>query len=116
MEIKDYIEEISIIESSIEKEFEKNISGFKEKEKYVAALLLNDMIDLIEDITRDRYMFNVSFENYNNGISFMPQYYFENSLMRDDMIWERICIIIAIAYEIDINIIFEKKVFIHCTI
>lgn len=75
----------------------------------IAAQIINDTVDLMKDIVRDMYMFRVSYDYYNNGVSFMPQYYFENMLLHADMIWERIIIILAIAYQIDFQIIFEKK-------
>lgn len=109
MDINNCLNDIQKIESILGREIDSRLKGFSEKEKCVATLIVNDTVDLIEDISRDVYMFNLALDNYNNNVSFMPQYYFENIILRDDMIWERILIIIAIAYEIEFEEIFTKK-------
>lgn len=109
MDINNCLDDIKKIEANLGGEIQSRLSGFYGQEKYVATLIVNDTVDLVEDISRDNYMFNLSLDNYNNHISFMPQYYFENIILRDDMIWERILIIIAIAYEIEFEDIFIKK-------
>lgn len=109
MDIKDCLNDINKIESNLGGEIESRLKGFSGKEKYVATQIVNDTVDLVEDINRDIYMFNLALDHYNNHISFMPQYYFENIILRDDMIWERILIVIAIAYEIEFEEIFIKK-------
>lgn len=109
MELKDCLEEIALIESDLSNEINTRLSGFTEKEKIVASRIIDDTVDLIQDLSRDTYMFNLSLDNYNNTISFMPQYYFENLALHYDMIWERLIIIIAIAYGTDFEDIFVKK-------
>ncbi len=109
MNIKDCLNNIKEIESNLGGEIDSRLIGFTGMEKNVTMNLVNDTIDLIEDISRDIYMFDLALDNYNNHISFLPQYYFENIILRDDMIWERILIITAIAYEIDFEEIFMKK-------
>lgn len=98
---------------TIEKTFSALINtklvGYSDEDRCVTTQIINDTVDLIENLGRDVYAFDVSFNNYNNGVSFMPQYYFENLVLHDDMIWERMLIIVSIAYQIDFEVIFEKK-------
>lgn len=98
---------------SIEKKFSdlinSKLAGFNDENRVITTQVINDAVDLIEDLVRDVYAFDMAFDNYNNGMSFMPQYYFENIVLHDDMIWERIIIIIAIAYQIDFEVIFDKR-------
>lgn len=101
------------IETTFSMLFDEKLAGFNDIERGIAARIIDDTVNLIKDVNRDVYMFGISYDNYNNGFSFMPQYYFENILLHDDMIWERIIIIIAIAYQIDFQIIFKKKSISH---
>lgn len=105
----DYLKELDIIENTFSDLINAKLAGFNDEDRVFAVKLINDSVDLIKDIVRDCYMFDVSYNNYNNGFSFMPQYYFENILLHDDMLWERIIMIIALTYQIDFEVIFEKK-------
>lgn len=109
MEKQDCLNELEDIERTFTELFDTRLAGFSDKKRVIAAQIINDTVGLMKDIVRDMYMFGVSHDYYNNGVSFMPQYYFENMLLHADMIWERIIIILAIAYQIDFQIIFEKK-------
>lgn len=109
MEKQDCLNELEDIERTFTELFDTRLAGFSDKERVIAAQIINDTVDLMKDIVRDIYMFRVSYDYYNNGVSFMPQYYFENMLLHADMIWERIIIILTIAYQIDFQIIFKKK-------
>lgn len=109
MDKQDCLKGLEDIEATFSQLIDTRLAGFSDEDRLIATQIINDTVDLIKDLDRDMYMFYVSYENYNNGVSFMPQYYFENILLHDDMVWERIIIIIAIAYQIDIQLIFEKK-------
>lgn len=85
------------------------LAGFSDESRVITTQIVNDTVDLIEDLVRDVYAFGIAFDNYDNGMSFMPQYYFENIVLHDDMIWERMIIVIALVYQIDFEVIFEKK-------
>ena len=101
--------EIGSIEKNFSDLINSKLAGFNDENRVITTQVINDAVDLIEDLVRDVYAFNMAFGNYNNGMSFMPQYYFENIVLHDDMIWERIIIIIAIAYQIDFEVIFDKR-------
>ena len=101
--------EIGSIEKNFSDLINSKLAGFNDENRVITTQVINDAVDLIEDLVRDVYAFNMAFDNYNNGMSFMPQYYFENIVLHDDMIWERIIIIIAIAYQIDFEVIFDKR-------
>ena len=103
------LKELDDIEKIFSELIENKLSGYSGLDRVVTTRIINDAVDLIKDICRDIYMFNLSYDNYNNGISFMPQYYFENIVLHDDMIWECILIIIALAYQIDFQVIFKEK-------
>lgn len=103
------LKELDDIEKKFSELIENKLSGYSGLDRVVTTRIINDAVDLIKDICRDIYMFDLSYDNYNNGISFMPQYYFENIVLHDDMIWERILIIIALAYQIDFQVIFKEK-------
>lgn len=110
MDNKDkYLNEIVKIETEFSELLNSKLSGYSDEERVITSFIINDAVNLIQDISRDKYLFDVSYENYNNKISFMPQYYFENILLHMDMVWERILIIIAASYQIDFKIIFERK-------
>lgn len=79
------------------------------KEQYITVAIVNDCIDLVEDIQRNIYAFDVAYENYNNTISFNPNYYFENIILQDDMIWERLILLVGIIDKLDVGIIFSRK-------
>ena len=101
--------EIGSIEKNFSDLINSKLAGFNDENRVITTQVINDAVDLIEDLVRDVYAFDMAFDNYNNGMSFMPQYYFENIVLHDDMIWERIIIIIAIAYQIDFEVIFDKR-------
>ena len=101
--------EIGSIEKNFSDLINSKLAGFNDENRVIITQVINDAVDLIEDLVRDVYAFDMAFDNYNNGMSFMPQYYFENIVLHDDMIWERIIIIIAIAYQIDFEVIFDKR-------
>lgn len=101
--------EIGSIEKNFSDLINSKLAGFNDENRVITTQVINDAVDLIEDLVRDVYAFDIAFDNYNNGMSFMPQYYFENIVLHDDMIWERIIIIIAIAYQIDFEVIFDKR-------
>ena len=103
------LKELDDIEKNFSELIENKLSGYSCLDRAVTTQIINDAVDLIKDICRDIYMFDLSYDNYNNGISFMPQYYFENIVLHDDMLWERILIIIALAYQIDFQVIFKEK-------
>ncbi|WP_029503036.1 Cthe_2314 family HEPN domain-containing protein [Lachnoclostridium phytofermentans] len=109
MKMQDCLEQLENMESLFSNLINTKLGGYNDMDRIIAARIIDDTVDLVKDITRDVYMFNISYDNYNNGISFMPQYYFENILLHDDMIWERIIIIISIAYQIDFEFIFKRK-------
>ena len=104
-----YSNEIVKIETEFSELLNSKLSGYSDEERVITSFIINDAVNLIQDISRDKYLFDVSYENYNNEISFMPQYYFENILLHMDMVWERILIIIAASYQIDFKIIFDRK-------
>ncbi len=79
------------------------------KEQYLVVAIVNDCIDLIEDVQRNIYAFYVSYKNSNNTISFNPNYYFENIILQDDMIWERLILLVGIIDQLDVSIIFSRK-------
>lgn len=54
-------------------------------EQVAVVAIVNDCIDLMEDIQRNIYAFNLAYKNYNNTVSFNPNYYFENIILQDDM-------------------------------
>lgn len=85
MEKQDCLNELEDIERTFTELFDTRLAGFHNKERIVAARIINDTVDLMKDIVRDMYMFRVSYDYYNNGVSFMPQYYFENMLWHADM-------------------------------
>ena len=101
--------EIGSIEKNFSDLINSKLAGFNDENRVITTQVINDAVDLIEDLVRDVYAFDMAFDNYNNSMSFMPQYYFENIVLHDDMIWERIIIIIAIAYQIDFEVIFDKR-------
>ena len=101
--------EIGSIEKNFSDLINSKLAGFNDENRVITTQVINDAVDLIEDLVRDVYAFDMAFDNYNNGMSYMPQYYFENIVLHDDMIWERIIIIIAIAYQIDFEVIFDKR-------
>lgn len=103
------LKEIESIEKNFSDLINSKLAGFNDENWLITKQVINDTVDLIEDLVRDVYAFDMTFDNYNNGMSFMPQYYFKNIVLHDDMIWERIIIIIAIAYQIDFEVIFDKR-------
>lgn len=109
LEINEVTRAIENYEKIVQKLFDQNIKDYKDEDRGIACGILNDTIDLIQDMDRDIYMFSLSFENYNNTYSFMPQYYFENAILHMDMIWERLLLIIGINYQIEFENIFERK-------
>ena len=110
MKIEDYLEQISETEMELGKIIDTKfrMSNVSEGQAIVVAMM-NDTVDLIEDLSRDIYMFELSYENYNNGLSFNPNYYMENMLLHDDMLWERIVCLVGINYNLDLSQLFEKK-------
>lgn len=42
-------------------------------------------------------------------MSFNPNYYFENIILQDDMIWERIIFLVGVIDQLNVNVIFERK-------
>lgn len=109
MEKGEYLKKLEAVEKIFSTLINTKLAGYSDEDRCVATQIINDTVDLIENLDRDVYAFDVAFNNYNNGISFMPQYYFENLVLHDDMIWERMLIIVSIAYQIDFEVIFEKK-------
>ena len=109
MEKDECLKKLETIEKMFSTLINTKLAGYSDEDRCVATQIINDTVDLIENLDRDAYAFDVAFNNYNNGISFMPQYYFENLVLHDDMIWERMLIIVSIAYQIDFEVIFEKK-------
>ena len=79
--------EIGSIEKNFSDLINSKLAGFNDENRVITTQVINDAVDLIEDLVRDVYAFNMTFDNYNNGMSFMPQYYFENIVLHDDMIW-----------------------------
>lgn len=79
------------------------------KEQFVVVAIVNDCIDLVEDIQRNIYAFELAYKNYNNTVSFNPNYYFESIVLQDDMIWERLILLVGIIDQLDVSIIFKKK-------
>lgn len=103
------LKEIDSIEKIFSNLINDKLAGFSDESRVITTQIVNDTVDLIEDLVRDVYAFGIAFDNYDNGMSFMPQYYFENIVLHDDMIWERMIIVIALVYQIDFEVIFEKK-------
>lgn len=79
------------------------------EEQFVVVAIVNDCIDLVEDIQRNIYAFDVAYKNYNNTVSFNPNYYFESIILQDDMIWERLIFLVGIIDQLDVSIIFKRK-------
>lgn len=110
MNIKDVNDKIKNIENEIGAMVEQKLKfSDASMEQVVIVAIVNDSIDLIEDIQRNIYAFNLSYENYNNAVSFNPNYYFENIILQDDMIWERIIFLVGVLDQLNVNIIFEQK-------
>lgn len=78
-------------------------------EQIVVVAIINDCIDLIKDIQRNIYAFELSYKNNNNTVSFNPNYYFESIVLQDDMIWERLILLVGIIDQLDVSIIFKRK-------
>ncbi len=79
------------------------------REQYVLVAIVNDCIDLMKDVQRNLYAFDVAYKNRNNTISFNPNYYFENIILQDDMIWERVIFLVGVIDQLDVSIIFKRK-------
>lgn len=79
------------------------------KEQFFAVAIVNDCIDLVEDVQRNIYAFDIAYKNFNNTVSFNPNYYFENIILQDDMIWERLILLVGIIDQLDVSIIFSRK-------
>lgn len=110
MNIKDVNDKIKNIENEIGAMVEQKLKfSDASMEQVVIVAIVNDSIDLIEDIQRNIYAFNLSYENYNNAVSFNPNYYFENIILQDEMIWERIIFLVGVLDQLNVNIIFEQK-------
>lgn len=82
-----------------------NVSG----KNQIVSILWKDTIELLQDISRDIYMTKLAYKEYNNNMSFMPNYYCENYLIHECMIFERIVLMFGIVCNQDISIIFKKK-------
>lgn len=70
MNIKDVNDKIKNIENGIGAMVEQKLKfSDASMEQVVIVAIVNDSIDLIEDIQRNIYAFNLSYENYNNAVS-----------------------------------------------
>lgn len=70
MNIKDVNDKIKNIENEIGAMVEQKLKfSDASMEQVVIVAIVNDSIDLIEDIQRNIYAFNLSYENYNNAVS-----------------------------------------------
>lgn len=109
--IKIYKEKIDILESEIGEYFsEKLHESNATNEQLVRNSIINDTIDLMEDMYRDQYFIDITKqEPITVAKTFRPYFYYYNILERVEMIFERLVILTAIAYKIDIDLIFEKK-------
>lgn len=107
--LKDVKQDLENYENEINELFKNNIGLYHDLDRGVLNIILNDTIDVVKEIEKDIYMINLSYADYNNTYSFMPQYYFENAVLHLDMVWERSIIMVAAIYEIDIEEIFKKK-------
>ena len=75
--------EIGSIEKNFSDLINSKLAGFNDENRVITTQVINDAVDLIEDLVRDVYAFDMAFDNYNNGMSFMPQYYFENIVLHN---------------------------------
>ena len=109
--IKIYKEKIDILEAKIGKYFNEKLHETNAtKEQLVRNAIINDTIDLMEDMYRDQYFIDITKqEPIADAKTFRPYFYYYNILERVEMIFERLVILTAIAYKIDIDLIFEKK-------
>ena len=109
--IKIYKEKIDILESEIGEYFnEKLHESNATNEQLVRNSIINDTIDLMEDMYRDQYFIDITKQEPITVVkTFRPYFYYYNILERVEMIFERLVILIAIAYKIDIDLIFKKK-------
>lgn len=110
MLINDYKKKIDDVENKLGTMVDQKLQ-FKNpsKEQAVVVAVVNDCIDLIEEIQRSLYAFEVAYDSLGNAVSFRPTYYYENIILQDDMIWERIILLVGIVDQLDVNIIFERK-------
>ncbi|MGP1411435.1 MAG: hypothetical protein ACTTKD_06340 [Peptoanaerobacter stomatis] len=103
----DYLKEIEEVEDTFSKIL--NTRKHYDIDRFIAKHIISDAVNLLKDIIKDRYMFELSNNNCENESLFAPRYYYENFLFHNDMIWKRILVIIGIAYQIDFQEIFDKK-------
>lgn len=110
MDIKAIKDKIDKVENRIGTMVEQKLKFTNaSKEQFVVVAIVNDCIDLVEDIQRNIYAFELAYKNYNNTVSFNPNYYFENIVLQDDMIWERLILLVGIIDQLDVSIIFKRK-------
>lgn len=111
MDLEVYEKKIEQIEKELGEYYDLRLEKYFKlsEENFVAGRIINDVIVFIEELYKDIYMYELSLGNYNNGVIFTPQYYIACALVREDIIWERILVIVAVIYDIDISLIFQKK-------
>ncbi len=107
--IEDVLIHDEIYEKHIKSMFDKYLVKKANEEEFIVNSIFNDTVDLCKILSVDEYMFNLAYNNYNNGYSFMPQYYFASAVIHNVMIWERILILIGIGYKIEFEEIFKNK-------
>lgn len=100
MDVRKFKDKIEQIENKCGELIEKYYSFTNATpEKQIFVGLLNDAVNTLQDMVRDKYLFDVSLENYENSITFQPSYYLTNISLRNSIVFERIIFLLAICFE-----------------